>query len=124
MDSAFTVAPGVRSIVATVRASAGIPLTLRPNRRFSTRCESALNPMPRRMRGVTRTQEESPSRLRGTLFALFGCVLITVPGLIARLSGAELPDVVAPLLCGFAIVGSAFFLEVAVYDILLYMTLG
>ncbi len=39
-----------------------------------------------------------------------GAVLVTLPGLVARLSGASLPDLVAPILFGLAILGSAFLL--------------
>jgi cation:H+ antiporter len=41
---------------------------------------------------------------------MVGAVLATAPGLIARLGGATLPDVVAPILFGLAILGSAFLL--------------
>ena len=39
-----------------------------------------------------------------------GAVLATAPGLVARLGGAALPDLVAPILFGLAILGSAFLL--------------
>ena len=39
-----------------------------------------------------------------------GALLATAPGLVARLSGAGLPDLVAPILFGLAILGSAFLL--------------
>jgi cation:H+ antiporter len=50
------------------------------------------------------------TRSRGSLYAMAGAALCTVPGLAARLSGAGLPDVVAPMLFGLAILGSAFLL--------------
>ena len=46
----------------------------------------------------------------GARLAIGGAVVATLPGLVARLSGGELPDVVAPVLFGFAILGSAFLL--------------
>jgi cation:H+ antiporter len=62
------------------------------------------------MTGVTRPHEDRPTRVRATVLALAGSVGATVPGLIARLAGADLPDVVAPILFGCAILGSAFLL--------------
>jgi cation:H+ antiporter len=41
---------------------------------------------------------------------MVGAALCTVPGLAVRLSGAGLPDVVAPMVFGLAILGSAFLL--------------
>jgi cation:H+ antiporter len=62
------------------------------------------------MGGVTRPHEDAPTRVRGTVLALAGSVVATLPGLIARLGGADLPDAVAPILFGFSILGSAFLL--------------
>src|SRR5436190_3960803 len=62
------------------------------------------------MAGVTRPHEDRPTRVRATVLALAGSVAATLPGLVARLGGAELPDVVAPILFGLAILGSAFLL--------------
>src|SRR5215218_2214437 len=62
------------------------------------------------MAGVTRPHEDRPTRVRATVLALAGSVAATLPGLVARLGGADLPDVVAPILFGFAILGSAFLL--------------
>jgi len=59
---------------------------------------------------VTRPHEDRPTRVRATVLALVGSFVVTVPGLIARLAGADLPDVVAPALFGLAILGSAFLL--------------
>jgi len=59
---------------------------------------------------VTRPHEDRPTRVRATVPALVGSFVVTVPGLIARLAGADLPDVVAPALFGLAILGSAFLL--------------
>ncbi|MEX2099800.1 MAG: sodium:proton exchanger, partial [Acidimicrobiia bacterium] len=47
---------------------------------------------------------------RGTLLALGFAALLTLPGLGVRVSGTELPDVVAPILFGIAILGAAFLL--------------
>jgi len=62
------------------------------------------------MAGVTRPHQDAPTRVRGTVLALAGSVVATLPGLIARLGGADLPDAVAPILFGFSILGSAFLL--------------
>ena len=50
------------------------------------------------------------TRSRGSLYAIVGAALCTVPGLAARVSGAGLPDVGAPMVFGLAILGSAFLL--------------
>jgi HPt (histidine-containing phosphotransfer) domain-containing protein len=42
------------------------------------------------------------TRSRGSLFAIVGAALCTVPGLAVRLSGAGLPNVVAPMVFGLA----------------------
>src|SRR4051812_41771093 len=47
---------------------------------------------------------------RGSLSAIGGAALATVPGVVSRVSGAGLPDVVAPVVFGLAILGSAFLL--------------
>ena len=47
---------------------------------------------------------------RGSLYAIVGAALCTAPGLVARLSGVGLPDVVAPMVFGLSILGSAFLL--------------
>jgi cation:H+ antiporter len=47
---------------------------------------------------------------RGSRYAIIGAAVATVPGLVVRLSGAGLPDVVAPFVFGLAILGSAFLL--------------
>ena len=57
--------------------------------------------------------ESTPSSLRGPrgqVLALSAAFLLTVPGALSRISGATLDDVVAPVVFGFAIVGSAFLL--------------
>ena len=50
------------------------------------------------------------TRIRGSLCAIVGAALCTTPGIVVKLSGATLPDVVAPMVFGLAIVGSAFLL--------------
>jgi cation:H+ antiporter len=62
------------------------------------------------MSEVTPTQHEGPTRSRGSVAALLGAVVVTLPGVLAHLGGADLPDAVAPLLFGMAILGSAFLL--------------
>jgi cation:H+ antiporter len=62
------------------------------------------------MRRVTRTQPETVPRSSGSLLAIGGAVVATLPGLLARLSGAGLNEIVAPVLFGLAILGSAFLL--------------
>src|SRR5438270_3722707 len=47
---------------------------------------------------------------RGHQTAVLLAAALTVPGLVVRISGAGLPDVVAPVVYGLAIVGSAFLL--------------
>jgi cation:H+ antiporter len=63
---------------------------------------------------VTASAPETPrSRFRGTRgqgAAIGAAALLTLPGLLARLSGADLPDVAAPITFGLAILGSAFLL--------------
>ena len=57
--------------------------------------------------------ESTPSALRGPrgqMLALVAATVLTLPGVLARLSGAGLGDVVAPVIFGFAILGSAFLL--------------
>ncbi len=48
--------------------------------------------------------------IRGSLLAIAGATLVTLPGLLSRISGATLADVVAPMVFGAAILGSAFLL--------------
>ncbi|MEX1007087.1 MAG: sodium:proton exchanger [Acidimicrobiia bacterium] len=59
---------------------------------------------------MTPAQPETPTRRLGNSLAIGGAVAVTLPGLIARLAGAGLPDVVAPVVFGLAILGSAFLL--------------
>jgi len=63
---------------------------------------------------VTPTAPEStPSALRGPrgqALAITAAALLTAPGVVARLSGADLGNVVAPMVFGLAILGSAFVL--------------
>jgi cation:H+ antiporter len=47
---------------------------------------------------------------RGSLYAIGGAFVVTLPGLIARVTGAGLADVIAPVVFGLAILGSAFLL--------------
>ena len=49
-------------------------------------------------------------RSRGTLLAIAGAVVVTLPGLFVRLTGASPGDWVAPFVFGAAILGSAFLL--------------
>ena len=58
-------------------------------------------------------RETTPSRLRGPrgqALALVVAFLLTAPGLLSRVSGATLGNVIAPVVFGFAIFGSAFLL--------------
>lgn len=59
---------------------------------------------------MTPTHPETPTRSLGSSLAIGGAVALTLPGLLARLAGAGLPDVVAPVVFGLAILGSAFLL--------------
>jgi cation:H+ antiporter len=57
--------------------------------------------------------ETTPSSLRGPrgqVLALAVAFLLTAPGVMSRVSGATLGEVVAPVVFGFAILGSAFLL--------------
>ncbi len=57
--------------------------------------------------------ESSPSSLRGPrgqVLAFAAAFLLTLPGAVSRLTGAGLGEVVAPIVFGFAILGSAFLL--------------
>jgi cation:H+ antiporter len=47
---------------------------------------------------------------RGQLLALAAAVMLTVPGALARVTGGGLGEVTAPVVFGFAILGSAFLL--------------
>ena len=49
----------------------------------------------------------------GQVLALSLAALLTAPGVVARIGGVSLGEVVAPVLFGFAILGSAFLLEPA-----------
>ena len=66
------------------------------------------------MRRVTPIAPEgTPSGLgvpRGQVLAFSLAFLLTAPGAISRLTGAGLGEVVAPIVFGFAILGSAFLL--------------
>src|SRR5438477_2464324 len=94
-----------------MRTSARIPVILRRNQPVPTRSEGPLNPSPRRMRReMTPAPPEAPTNSLGSALALGGAVLVTVPGVIVRLAGGTLPDVVAPFVFGLAILGSAFLL--------------
>jgi cation:H+ antiporter len=59
---------------------------------------------------VTPPPVEGAPRSRASALAVAGAVLATVPGLLTGLSGASLPDLLASVLFGFAILGSAFLL--------------
>jgi cation:H+ antiporter len=63
---------------------------------------------------VTPTPPEPPKSAfrgaRGQALAFSAAFALTLPGLLTRLSGAALPDVVAPVVFGMAILGSAFLL--------------
>ncbi|HXY90879.1 MAG TPA: sodium:proton exchanger [Acidimicrobiia bacterium] len=59
---------------------------------------------------MTPAHPESPTRSRGSVLAVVLALLATTPGVLARLSGATLPEVVAPIVFGLAILGSAFLL--------------
>jgi cation:H+ antiporter len=57
--------------------------------------------------------ETTPKALRGPrgqVLALSSAFLLTAPGALVRVTGAGLGDVVAPIVFGFAILGSAFLL--------------
>ena len=57
--------------------------------------------------------ESTPAALRGArgqVLAIAAAAAVTLPGALARISGAGLGDVVAPVVFGFAILGSAFLL--------------
>jgi cation:H+ antiporter len=62
------------------------------------------------MQRVTPTHVEPAPRALGSALALGGALAFTLPGLVVRLVGATLPDVVAPVVFGFAILGAAFLL--------------
>jgi cation:H+ antiporter len=59
---------------------------------------------------VTDPAAKHAPRVRASALALGGAVLATLPGLLTRLSGSELHEVVAPFVFGLAILGSAFLL--------------
>ena len=59
---------------------------------------------------MTGTEEPGRARPLGTALAMGGAALVTLPGLVLRLAGAGLPDVVGPVVFGVAILGSAFLL--------------
>jgi cation:H+ antiporter len=62
------------------------------------------------MQRVTPAHPETSTRVLGSALALGGAVAFTLPGLVVRLFGIGLPDYVAPVIFGFAILGSAFLL--------------
>jgi cation:H+ antiporter len=80
------------------------------------------------MNRVTPTAPEPPrSRVRGArgqASALGFAVALTLPGALSRLSGADLGDVVAPVVFGLAILGSAFLLAWAAEVLQLYISQG
>jgi cation:H+ antiporter len=59
---------------------------------------------------MTPAPPEAPTSSLGSALAIGGAVLVTVPGVIVRIGGGTLPDVVAPFVFGVAILGSAFLL--------------
>ncbi len=59
---------------------------------------------------MTPAPPEAPTRSLGSSLAIGGAVAVTLPGLIARLVGGDLPDFIGPVVFGLAIVGSAFLL--------------
>src|SRR3954470_4125859 len=78
------------------------------------RALTARIPRSRTVGGVMPTVPESTPRAlrgsRGQLLAMVAALALTVPGAVARLSGAGLGEVIAPIVFGFAILGSAFLL--------------
>ncbi len=77
---------------------------------------------------VTLTPPEStPVALRGArgqVLALSLAALLTAPGVVARIGGISLGEVVAPVLFGFAILGSAFLLAWAAETLQLDVSQG
>ncbi len=77
---------------------------------------------------VTLTPPEStPEALRGhrgQVLALSLAALLTAPGVVARIGGISLGEVVAPVLFGFAILGSAFLLAWAAETLQLDVSQG
>ena len=59
---------------------------------------------------MTPASPEAPTKSLGSGLALGGAVLVTLPGVIVRVGGGELGEVVAPFVFGLAILGSAFLL--------------
>jgi cation:H+ antiporter len=59
---------------------------------------------------VTLAHPETSTRVLGSVLALGCAAAVTLPGLAVRLVGGGLPDYVAPVIYGFAILGSAFLL--------------
>lgn len=80
------------------------------------------------MARVTLTPPESSAVTlrghRGQLLAMFLAALATAPGVVARLSGTDLGDVVAPITFGFAILGSAFLMAWAAETLQLDVSQG
>src|SRR3954469_23673495 len=78
------------------------------------RALTARIPRSRTVGGVMPTVPESTPRAlrgsRGQLLAMVAALALTVPGALARLSDAGLGEVIAPIVFGFAILGSAFLL--------------
>ncbi len=71
--------------------------------------------------------ESTPEALRGPrgqVLALSLAALLTAPGVVARLGGISLGEVVAPVLFGFAILGSAFLLAWAAETLQLDVSQG
>ena len=67
---------------------------------------------------MTLASDRVGSHPLGERVALLLAILVTVPGLVVRLTGAEFAHPVEALLCGLAIVGAAFVL------LLLWTTAG
>src|SRR4051812_43335671 len=78
------------------------------------RALTARIPRSRTVGGVMPTVPESTPRAlrgsRGQLLAMVAALALTVPGALARLSDAGLGEVIAPVVFGLAILGSAFLL--------------
>src|SRR6476660_9457457 len=83
---------------------------------------------PRSMGRVTPTVPEStPAGLRGRngqILALVLAGLATAPGVISRVTGIGLGDLLAPFVFGFAILGSAFLLAWAAETLQLDVSQG
>jgi cation:H+ antiporter len=68
--------------------------------------------------------EDRPARPGGQLAAILGVIALTLPGIAARISGAELEHWLAAVLFGLAVVGSAFLLAWAAEAVQLDVSQG